>query len=125
MAIIGSVFSSIYASELGDALAGTAVPADALAIAEESVGAAHEVAQQAGATAGPQAQELVSGAVDHAFIAGWHAGSWVSFGVVMIGALVAWRFLPARATVVADDASTLDGPELDAADAVRMRPVRR
>jgi hypothetical protein len=101
VAIIGSVFSSIYASELGAALGGTPLPADALAIAEESVGAAHQVALQAGAAAGPQAQDAVGAAVDHAFIAGWHAGSWVSFGVVMVGALVAWRFLPARAAVLA------------------------
>ena len=85
VAIIGSVFSSIYASKLGDALAGTAVPAGALAIAKESVGAANQVAQQAGATAGPQAREAVSGAVDNAFVAGWHAGSWVSAAVVLVG----------------------------------------
>ena len=58
VAIVGSVFSSIYASRLGDALAGTPVPADAIAIAKESVGAAEVVAQQAGAPAGPQAQAL-------------------------------------------------------------------
>ena len=78
VAIVGSVFSSIYASRLGDALAGSPVPAEAVAIAQESVGAATEVARQAGATAGPQAQGFVSDAVNSAFIDGWHAGSWVS-----------------------------------------------
>jgi MFS family permease len=97
VAIVGSVFSSIYASRLGDALAGTPVPSDAVTIASESVGAANEVARQAGATAGPEAQSFVTDAVNSAFIDGWHAGSWVSFAVVVIGALVAWRFLPARA----------------------------
>ncbi|MET0146485.1 MAG: MFS transporter [Ilumatobacteraceae bacterium] len=97
VAIVGSVFSSIYASRLGDALAGTVVPRAATAIAEESVGAAAEVARQAGDTAGPQAQQFVQDAVDSAFIHGWHAGSWVSFAVVALGALVSWRFLPARA----------------------------
>jgi len=36
-------------------------------------------------------------------------------GVVMVGALVAWRFLPARATRVPDDAATLVAPELTSA----------
>ena len=98
VAIVGSVFSSIYASRLGDALAGTPVPVDAIAIAQDSVGAANTVAEQAGAAGGPPAQELVSGAVNDAFVDGWHAGSWVALGVVLVGALVAWRFLPARAT---------------------------
>ena len=97
VAIVGSVFSTVYASRLGDALFGSPVPADAVGLAQESVGAATEVAHQAGTTAGPQAEAFVSGAVDNAFIAGWQAGSWVSFGVVLLGAFVAWRFLPARA----------------------------
>ena len=87
VAIVGSVFSSVYASRLGDALAGSPVPDEAVAIAQESVGAASEVARQAGATAGPQAEAFVTDAVNSAFIDGWHAGSWVSFAVVLLGAL--------------------------------------
>jgi EmrB/QacA subfamily drug resistance transporter len=99
VAIIGSVFSSVYASRLGTNLAGTAVPDDALAIAQDSVGAAKEVARQAGATVGPDAEVFVNRAVNDAFIDGWHAGSWVSVAVVLLGALIAWRFLPARAAI--------------------------
>ena len=44
VAIIGSVFSSIYASGSATPSPGTPVPAEAVAIAEESVGAADEVA---------------------------------------------------------------------------------
>ena len=97
VAIIGSIFSSVYASRLGTNLAGTPVPDDALAAAQDSVGAAQEVARQAGATAGPDAGAFVENAVNRAFIDGWHAGSWVSVAVVLLGALLAWRFLPARA----------------------------
>ena len=43
VAIVGSVFSSIYGARLTDALAGTPMPDDALAVARESVGAAKEV----------------------------------------------------------------------------------
>lgn len=103
VAIIGSVFSSIYASRLGAALTGTPIPSDALTIAEESVGAAHVVAAQAGEQAGPAAQQLITRAIDQAFLDGWRIGSWVSVGVVLAGAVVAWRFLPARAATPADD----------------------
>jgi hypothetical protein len=97
VAIVGSLFSSIYGSRLGDALSGTAIPENALGLAKESVGAAKEVARQAGATAGPDAGAFVDHAVNRAFIDGWHAGSWVSVVVVLLGAVIAWRFLPARA----------------------------
>ena len=97
VAIVGSVFSTLYASRLGDLLAGTPVPPDALAAAKESVGAGVAVAQQAGAQVGPQAASLVSNAVDDAFLRGFHAGSWVSAGVVLVGAVLAAAFLPARA----------------------------
>ena len=99
VAILGSVFSSVYASRLGDALAGSPVTPDALAVAEESVGAANQVAAAGGRDGRSAGGDLVSRAVDSAFVDGWHAGSWVAFGVVVLGALVAWRFLPARAAM--------------------------
>jgi EmrB/QacA subfamily drug resistance transporter len=99
VAIVGSVFSSIYAGRLGTALAGSGVPGDAVEIAKESVGAAEVVARQAGTQNGPQAQTFISDAVDHSFIAGWHAGSWVCFAVVLVGAAVAWKWLPARGSL--------------------------
>ncbi len=97
VAIVGSVFSSVYASRLGDALLGSPVPPDAVSIAQESVGAATQVAAQTAATSGPPGEAFVTTAVDGAFIDGWQAGSWVSAGIVALGALVAWRYLPARA----------------------------
>jgi len=109
VAIVGSVFSSIYGSRLTDALAGTPMPDEALAVAKESVGAAKEVAAQTSATAGPDAGAFVDRAVNSAFIDGWHIGSWVSAAVVLFGALIAWRFLPARATDVPSEVA----PERD------------
>ena len=97
VAIVGSLFASIYASRLGELLAGSPVPADALATAKESVGAGAAVATVAGEQFGPAAQELVQGAVNTSFMEGFHAGSWVSAGVVFVGAVLAWRFLPSRA----------------------------
>jgi hypothetical protein len=40
VAIVGSLFASVYAGRLGDLLAGTPLPAPATALARESVGAA-------------------------------------------------------------------------------------
>ena len=97
VAIVGSLFASIYASRLGELLAGSPVPAEALATAKESVGAGAAVATVAGEQFGPAAQELVQGAVNTSFMEGFHAGSWVSAGVVFVGAVLAWRFLPSRA----------------------------
>ncbi len=96
VAIVGSVFSSVYAGRLGQLLDATPVPPEALTVAKGSVGAGLAVADQAAVVAGSEAGQLVRGAVDQAFLDGFHAGSWVSAAVVLLGAVVAWRFLPAR-----------------------------
>ncbi len=97
VAIVGSLFASIYASRLGELLVDTPVPPEALATAKESVGAGAAVAKVAGEQFGPEAQALVQGAVNQSFMQGFHAGSWVSAGVVAVGAVLAFRFLPSRA----------------------------
>jgi EmrB/QacA subfamily drug resistance transporter len=115
VAIVGSVFSSIYASKIGTALAGSPVPQQAIDVAKESVGGAEVVANQAGQQAGPQAEALVHTAINNSFIDGWHAGSWVCFAVVLLGAAVAWRWLPARDARSEQDpvALTLSDPVTD------------
>ena len=96
VAIVGSVFSSVYAGRIADALAGSPVPSPAVELAGDSVGAAELVARQAGEQAGPQAGAFVSDAVNHSFVAGWHAASWVCAAVVLLGAAIAWRYLPSQ-----------------------------
>jgi hypothetical protein len=110
VAIVGSVFSSIYASRLGHALAGSPVPPQAIDVAKSSVGGAEVVAHQAGVQAGAQAESLVHSAVDQSFVDGWHAGSWVCFGVVLVGALVAWRWLPSAQSGQDPTGRTLSDP---------------
>lgn len=107
VAIVGSLFASVYAGRLGELLAGSPLPADALATAKESVGAGAAVAAAAGEQAGPAAGEFVQRAVNTAFIDGFHTGSWVAAGVVALGALLAWRWLPSRAA--AHDAAETSG----------------
>jgi hypothetical protein len=68
------------------------------------VGAGVEVARRAGEQAGPQAGSAVKAAVDTAFIDGFRVGSWVSAGVVLVGAMIALRWLPR----VADEVTELE-----------------
>jgi len=84
VAIVGSVVSSIYGRELGDQLSDS-VPAEVAGAARESLGAAVQV----GAQIADQARE--------AFV---HAMAWGSVVVAVIaalGAVIAWRYLPATA----------------------------
>lgn len=97
VAVVGSLFSSVYASSLLDGTRGLPIPAAALAAAKESVGAAVQVAAQAGQTAGPGAGAAVKQAVDNAFMDGFRVGSWAAAAVTFVGAVLAYRFLPARA----------------------------
>jgi hypothetical protein len=104
VAIIGSLFASVYSTRLGELLTSTAVPVDAQRIARDSVGAGVEVARRAGEQAGPQAGSAVKAAVDTAFIDGFRVGSWVSAGVVLVGAMIALRWLPR----VADEVTNVE-----------------
>lgn len=115
VAIIGSLFASTYSTRLGELLARLPVPADAQRIAGDSVGAGIEVARRAGLQAGPQAGAAVKSAVDTAFMDGFRVGSWVSAGVVLIGAAIALRFLP-RHAVAPESKQVLVG-DLDVAPA--------
>ena len=102
VAVVGSLFASVYSSRLGELLNGTALPPDALATARESAGAGFGVAQRTAEVAGTDAGAAVRGAVSDAFVRGFHAGSWVAAGVVAVGSVIAWRFLPARSAVALD-----------------------
>ena len=108
VAIIGSVFSSVYASHIGTDVAALHLPAPASSAANSSVGGALEVAARIG---GPTGQSLADGARE-AFVAGMHHGVVVGALVAIVGAFVALAFLPARAPESADDAIVLDEPNL-------------
>ncbi len=95
VAIIGSVFSSVYV----DALDGSGpdstfaqLPPEAQELTRESVGAARIMANELGAGAAPYLAE-----VNDAFLSGLGVGCFVAAGVAFSGAIFASRFLPARA----------------------------
>jgi len=113
VAVVGSLFSSVYASSLIDGTRGMPIPAAALGAAKESVGAAVQVAAAAGQQAGPAAGAAVKHAVDNAFMDGFRVGSWAAAAIVVVGVYLAYRFLPARA----DTAEAVEAVETVDADA--------
>jgi hypothetical protein len=116
VAVIGSVFASLYASRLGDLLP-AALPGGAVAGAKESVGAALAVAGEAGQAGHPGVATAVGEAANSAFFSGFHAGDFVAAGVAAAGALMAFALLPAQPTAPdqADPETVLDTPDPAAA----------
>ncbi|MEO6569982.1 MAG: DHA2 family efflux MFS transporter permease subunit [Ilumatobacteraceae bacterium] len=95
VAIIGSVFSSVYIGALGNLGPGsvfTRLPPEAQTLTRESVGAARIIAADLGPNAAAYLAE-----VNEAFLSGLSIGCLVAAGVATAGALFVGRFLPARA----------------------------
>ena len=90
VAVIGSVFASLYAGQV-DRLR-TLLPADLADVAGESVGAAFAVAGQL--PDGPAG--AVRAAAERGFFDGLQAGCLVASGVALVGAVVAAVALPSR-----------------------------
>ena len=86
VAIVGSIMSSLYATQLSDALP-DGIPGPAVAAARESLGAA----VQAGAA--------VAGPAREAFVNAMSQASIVVAVVAAAGAMIAWRYLPVRGPV--------------------------
>jgi hypothetical protein len=109
VAVIGSVFASLYGSRLVSHLAGLPIPAFALKLAKQSIGAAFAVAAKAPS---PQASHAITNAARDAFMSGFHAGALAAAAVAAFSAVAAWFLLPARAT--ADVPAALDVERLAA-----------
>jgi hypothetical protein len=96
VAVVGSVFASIYGAALVDALQPLDLPSDLLDAAGESTAAALSIAQS---LPGDVGAGVVTAAQD-AFIDGLSSGSLVAAGVAAVGAVVALAFLPARQSLI-------------------------
>jgi hypothetical protein len=83
VAVIGSVFASLYGSRL-------------------SVGVALARANALAHTGHPQLAATIHDTASAAFFRGFHAGDFVAAGVAAAGALMALALLPAHPTVSAD-----------------------
>jgi DHA2 family multidrug resistance protein-like MFS transporter len=89
VALVGSVFASIYAPAVAESLGG--LPDELVAAAGESMGAAVAISGQA------PGGDLVLAAAQDAFMSGFAAGSLVAAAATAIGAVLALVWLPARA----------------------------
>ena len=92
VAIVGSVFASLYSGRLGSAAALTALPANVRETMQGSIAGAYTVIGKlpAGQVAG------VRGIVNHAFLDGLQVGSLVCAGIAAAAAIVVAVLLPAR-----------------------------
>ena len=95
VAVIGSVYASVYGSKL-TATMPSVVPARVAAIAHQSVGAAYAAAHQIAALGHPALGLALQQASTNAFLRGLTIGALVAGGVAAAGALLAALFLPAQ-----------------------------
>ena len=91
VAVIGSIYASLYASGVDAAPA--SIPRFAVHSASDSIGAALAVSHELG----PAGDSLLH-AARSAFFDGFQVGCLVAAGVLFIGAAFVARFLPARPT---------------------------
>jgi EmrB/QacA subfamily drug resistance transporter len=93
VAVLGSILSSVYGTRVVHSLKGTPAPASAVTAAKTSLGAAFEVARQVGGLPGARLHEVAR----HAFILAADRGFEGGAAIAVVGGLIAWFFLPARA----------------------------
>jgi EmrB/QacA subfamily drug resistance transporter len=95
VAVIGSVYASIYGSHLTATLP-AAVPGRFAAIAHQSVGAAYLAAGKISALGHPALGQALHQASTNAFLRGLTVGAIVAGGIAAAGAVLAVLFLPAQ-----------------------------
>src|SRR6516165_4053495 len=95
VAVLGSVYASVYGSRL-TATMPAAVPGPVAAIAHQSIGAAYVAAGQIAALGHPVLGLALQRASTNAFLRGLTIAVLVAGGVAAVGAVLAVRFLPAQ-----------------------------
>jgi EmrB/QacA subfamily drug resistance transporter len=93
VAVLGSVFTSIYGTRVVDALSGSDISTSTVDAAQDSVGGALQVATSVGGEAG----RLITQSARSAFMDGLTTASRAGALVTLIGVFVILRWLPARA----------------------------
>jgi EmrB/QacA subfamily drug resistance transporter len=99
VAVIGSVLSSTYGTQVGDAAANQQLPSGVAGEAQNSLGFALETANRVG---GPAGKALATTART-AFVDAMHQGFLVAAAVALAGAIIALVWLPARARSAAKE----------------------
>ena len=103
VAIVGSVVSSVYGSQVGDFFAGKPAPPAAVDAAKNSLGGAYAVAHNLGEQSIPGAKALAASlqsAANTAFVDAFHWGAIVGGAVLVLAVAIVVAYLPARATAV-------------------------
>jgi len=90
IAVIGTVLASAYRDKLAPTLQATAVPERLRDAMEKSVEATHSIVAQA------HLPSAILGNANLAFVHAMHIAALCSAGVGVLGALVAFAFLPGR-----------------------------
>ena len=98
IAVLGSVFASIYASTIAKSAPWTALPDAAREAAADGLGLALGVIQQLGL--GEEASGVLVADAQQAFLDGLSVACLVAAGVTLIGSVVAARFLPSRPSAI-------------------------
>src|SRR6476620_1415017 len=111
VAVIGSVLASIYGSQVGDFLHGKPVPSGTAKELQQSLGLA--------LCASKQVPWLAETAIN-GFLDGMHAGVLVAAAVALVGAVIAFVWLPARAGYDAPGESPAEAP-VDESDLTEPR----
>ncbi len=93
VAIVGSVFASVYSHRIDSAAALSPLPTSVRSAMEHSMAAAYRVVAQLPAGQAP----TIRAAVDHAFLDGMRVGSLVCAGIALMAAILVAVLLPARA----------------------------
>jgi EmrB/QacA subfamily drug resistance transporter len=95
VAVIGSVYASVYGARLTATLP-AGVPGQVAAVAHQSVGAAYSAAGAIAAHGHPALGQSLHLASTNAFVRGLTIGALVAGGVAAVGAILAAIFLPAQ-----------------------------
>jgi EmrB/QacA subfamily drug resistance transporter len=105
VAVLGSVLSAVYRSDVASAIAG--LPAPAREAADESLSGAYAAAAQLG-PAGPR---LIAAAND-SFVSAMHWAAALSAAVAALGILIVVRWMPGRPPAASTEARPQVEPEL-------------
>lgn len=102
VAVMGSVYVSLYSGGIAAAPSVGLLPADVRALAADSIGAAQIVGQRVGELVGPAGGKAVLDAAGAAFVDGFSVACLVAAGVTAVGALITAVLLPARPQMTKD-----------------------
>jgi hypothetical protein len=108
VAVIGSIYASLYAGRLANGLS-VHLPGPALDAANGSVGGAFGAADQLAAGGQGALASALHDAASAAFFHGFEIACLVAAGVAIAGALVALAWLPAHPTARGEETPEADG----------------